>query len=48
VDAGNLQWGEKMNDLTWGVKHLVVQGIADEKRVGNIGGSYGGMQRSPV
>jgi dipeptidyl aminopeptidase/acylaminoacyl peptidase len=27
VDAGNLQWGEKMqDDLTWGVKHLVAQG----------------------
>jgi dipeptidyl aminopeptidase/acylaminoacyl peptidase len=43
VDAGNLQWGEKMqDDLTWGVKHLVAQGIVDEKRVGIIGGSYGG------
>lgn len=43
VDAGNLQWGEKMqDDLTWGIKHLVAQGIVDEKRVGIIGGSYGG------
>ncbi|HLM60538.1 MAG TPA: prolyl oligopeptidase family serine peptidase, partial [Pyrinomonadaceae bacterium] len=43
VDAGNLQWGEKMqDDLTWGVKHLVAQGIVDEKRVGIIGASYGG------
>ena len=43
VDAGNLQWGEKMqDDLTWGVKHLVAKGIVDEKRVGIIGGSYGG------
>lgn len=43
VDAGNLQWGEKMqDDLTWGVKNLVAQGIVDEKRVGIIGGSYGG------
>ncbi len=43
VDAGNLQWGEKMqDDLTWGVKYLVAQGIVDEKRVGIIGGSYGG------
>ncbi|HEX8247760.1 MAG TPA: S9 family peptidase [Pyrinomonadaceae bacterium] len=43
VDAGNLQWGEKMqDDLTWGAKHLIAQGIVDEKRVGIIGGSYGG------
>jgi dipeptidyl aminopeptidase/acylaminoacyl peptidase len=43
VDAGNLQWGEKMqDDLTWGVKHLVAQGIVDQKRVGITGGSYGG------
>ena len=43
VDAGNLQWGEKMqDDLTWGIKHLVAQGMVDEKRVGIIGGSYGG------
>ena len=43
INAGNLQWGEKMqDDITWGVKHLVSQGIADPKRVGIIGGSYGG------
>ena len=43
IDAGNGQWGEKMqDDLTWGVKHLVAQGIADPKRVGIMGGSYGG------
>ncbi len=43
VHAGNLQWGEKMqDDLTWGVKYLAAKGIADEKRVGIIGGSYGG------
>jgi dipeptidyl aminopeptidase/acylaminoacyl peptidase len=43
VDAGNLQWGEKMqDDLTWGVKYLVAEGLVDEKRVGIIGGSYGG------
>ncbi|HYP49807.1 MAG TPA: prolyl oligopeptidase family serine peptidase, partial [Pyrinomonadaceae bacterium] len=43
VDAGNLQWGEKMqDDLTWGIRHLVAQGIVDEKRVGIIGASYGG------
>ena len=43
LDAGNLEWGRKMqDDLTWGVKYLVAQGIADPKRVGIIGGSYGG------
>ncbi len=43
LNAGNKQWGEKMqDDLTWGVKYLVAQGIADPKRVGIIGGSYGG------
>jgi dipeptidyl aminopeptidase/acylaminoacyl peptidase len=43
LDAGNLQWGRKMqDDLTWGVKYLVSEGIADPKRVGILGGSYGG------
>ncbi|HSK09182.1 MAG TPA: S9 family peptidase [Vicinamibacterales bacterium] len=43
LDAGNLQWGDKMqDDITWGVKHLVAEGIADPKRVGIMGGSYGG------
>lgn len=43
LDAGNLEWGRKMqDDLTWGVKYLVAQGIADPKRVGIMGGSYGG------
>ena len=43
LNAGNKQWGDKMqDDLTWGVKHLVAQGIADPKRVGIMGGSYGG------
>lgn len=43
LNAGNLQWGEKMqDDLAWGVKHLVAQGIADPKRVSIMGGSYGG------
>jgi dipeptidyl aminopeptidase/acylaminoacyl peptidase len=30
------------DDLTWGVKALVADGIADPKRVGIAGGSYGG------
>lgn len=43
LDAGNGQWGEKMqDDITWGVKHLTAQGIADPNRVGILGGSYGG------
>ena len=43
LNAGNRQWGEKMqDDVTWGVKYLVSQGIADPKRVGIMGGSYGG------
>jgi dienelactone hydrolase len=43
LDAGNLEWGKKMqDDLTWGVKYLVAEGIADPKRVGIMGGSYGG------
>jgi dipeptidyl aminopeptidase/acylaminoacyl peptidase len=42
-DAGNQQWGRKMqDDVTWGVKYLVDEGVADPKRVGIFGGSYGG------
>jgi len=43
IDAGNKQWGNKMqDDVTWGAKYLIAQGIADPKRVGIMGGSYGG------
>jgi dipeptidyl aminopeptidase/acylaminoacyl peptidase len=43
LDAGNKQFGDKMqDDVTWGVKHLVKEGIADPKRVAIFGGSYGG------
>jgi dipeptidyl aminopeptidase/acylaminoacyl peptidase len=43
LNAGNNEWGQKMqDDITWGVKYLVAQGIADPKRVGIMGGSYGG------
>ena len=43
INAGNQQWGDKMqDDITWGVKHLVAQGVAAPKRVGILGGSYGG------
>ena len=43
LNAGNNEWGQKMqDDITWGVKYLIDQGIADPKRVGILGGSYGG------
>jgi dipeptidyl aminopeptidase/acylaminoacyl peptidase len=43
LDAGNKEWGEKMqDDITWGVKYLINQGIADPKHIGIMGGSYGG------
>ncbi|MFH1575214.1 MAG: alpha/beta fold hydrolase [Acidobacteriota bacterium] len=43
LNAGNNEWGQKMqDDLTWGVKHLIGEGIADSRRVGIVGGSYGG------
>jgi dipeptidyl aminopeptidase/acylaminoacyl peptidase len=43
LNAGNKQWGEKMqDDVTWGAKYLAAQGIADPKRIGIMGGSYGG------
>jgi dipeptidyl aminopeptidase/acylaminoacyl peptidase len=43
LNAGNGEWGAKMqDDLTWSVKYLIAQGIADPKRIGILGGSYGG------
>jgi dipeptidyl aminopeptidase/acylaminoacyl peptidase len=43
LNAGNGEWGRKMqDDLTWGVKYLVAQGIVNPKLVGIAGGSYGG------
>ncbi len=43
MNAGDKQWGKLMqDDITWGVKYLVEQGIADPKRVAIMGGSYGG------
>lgn len=43
LNAGNKQWGDKMqDDITWGVRHLVAQGIVDSRRVGIVGASYGG------
>ncbi len=43
LNAGNNEWGQKMqDDITWGKKYLVEQGIADPKKVAIMGGSYGG------
>jgi dipeptidyl aminopeptidase/acylaminoacyl peptidase len=43
LDGGNLEWGRKMqDDITWGVKYLIAEGISDPKRIGILGGSYGG------
>lgn len=43
LNAGNLEWGRKMqDDLTWGVKYLIANGTVNPKRVGIMGGSYGG------
>ncbi len=42
-EASFKQWGRTMqNDITDGVQHLIEQGIADPKRIGIYGGSYGG------
>lgn len=43
LNAGNRQWGDRMqDDITWGVKYLVSEGIADPKRLAICGMSYGG------
>lgn len=43
LNAGNGEWGRKMqDDVTYGVNYLIAQGIADPKRIGILGGSYGG------
>jgi dipeptidyl aminopeptidase/acylaminoacyl peptidase len=43
LDAGNKEWGKKMqDDVTWGAKYLAAEGVADPKRIGILGGSYGG------
>lgn len=44
LNAGNKQWGTGImqNDITDGVRYLIEQGIADPKRVGIYGISYGG------
>ncbi|HUP45067.1 MAG TPA: prolyl oligopeptidase family serine peptidase [Thermoanaerobaculia bacterium] len=44
LNAGNKQWGTGImqHDISDGVKYLVDSGVADPKRVGIMGGSYGG------
>src|SRR4030095_1750753 len=43
LDAGNKQWGDKMqDDVSWGARYLANEGIADPKKIGIMGGSYGG------
>jgi dipeptidyl aminopeptidase/acylaminoacyl peptidase len=45
LNAGNKQWGtgSMQHDITDGVQYLIKKGIADSKRVGIAGGSYGGF-----
>lgn len=43
LNAGDRQWGKLMqDDITWGVKHFITQGVADKDRIAIMGGSYGG------
>ncbi|MGD0037468.1 MAG: S9 family peptidase [Bacteroidota bacterium] len=44
LNSGNKQWGtgSMQHDITDGVQYLIKKGIADPKRVGISGGSYGG------
>ncbi|MBK1876797.1 alpha/beta hydrolase family protein [Pelagicoccus mobilis] len=43
LEAGNGQWGKKMqDDITDGVHWAINQGIADKDRIGIAGASYGG------
>lgn len=43
LTAGYKKWGTLMiDDMTDGVRHVIAQGIADERRVAVYGGSYGG------
>jgi dipeptidyl aminopeptidase/acylaminoacyl peptidase len=37
LDAGNKEWGQKMqDDVTWGAKYLIAEGIADPKPLRQI------------
>jgi len=43
LNSGDLEWGRRMqDDLTYGAKYLVDQVGCDPKRIGILGGSYGG------
>ncbi|MCX6168804.1 MAG: S9 family peptidase [Ignavibacteriales bacterium] len=44
LNSGNKQWGRgtMQQDLTDGVNYLIQEGIADPKKIGIAGGSYGG------
>ncbi len=43
LNAGDGEWGKKMqDDVTAGARYLVEKGIAEEGKVGIMGGSYGG------
>ncbi|MDH3649788.1 MAG: prolyl oligopeptidase family serine peptidase, partial [Saprospiraceae bacterium] len=43
LNAGNQEWGQKMqDDITYGAKYLIEEGIADPDQVAIMGGSYGG------
>jgi dienelactone hydrolase len=43
LNAGDMQWGKLMqDDITWGVKYLVDNGIANKDKIAIMGGSYGG------
>ncbi|HET7705282.1 MAG TPA: prolyl oligopeptidase family serine peptidase [Thermoanaerobaculia bacterium] len=44
LNAGNKAWGTGLmqHDLSDGVKYLIDNGIADPKKIGIMGGSYGG------
>ena len=43
LNAGDLQWGKLMqDDITWGAKYLISNGISNQDKVAIMGGSYGG------
>ena len=43
LNAGDLQWGKLMqDDITWGAKYLIPNGISNNDKVAIMGGSYGG------
>ncbi len=43
MNAGDKEWGKLMqDDITWGVKYLIDEGITDADRVAIMGISYGG------